>query len=136
VEHLTSQELMAICDGYWVHATEPYGQFVAACNELVNRGPEIREWCRRLVAHPDYHARETGAFLLGQLGKRRLLGDMEAAVVAELGALTQRPVEEDGKELQAVDAAISGLAAIGHPGGIPFLRIVLFSDNEWLAGDS
>jgi hypothetical protein len=57
-------------------------------------------------------------------------------VVEELGALTQRPVEEDGKELQAVDAAIGALAAIRHPAGITFLRAVLFAQDEWLAGDS
>jgi len=89
-----------------------------------------------LLIHPDYDARECGAFLLGQLGQRRQLGDAEAAVVAELGALTQRPIEEDCKELQAVDAAIHALAETGHPAGILFLRAVLFSDDEWLSGDS
>ena len=136
MQRLLSQELMAICDGFWVPGMVEYGQYVLALNELANRGPEIRDWCRGLLTHPDYDARESGAFLLGQLGKRRQLGDAEAAVVAQLGALTQRPVEEDGKELQAVDAAIGALAAIRHPAGIPFLRAVLFAEDEWLAGDS
>ena len=133
---LSSQELMRICDGFWTPATESYGRYVSAANELVTRGPEIRDWCRRLLVHPDYYARETGAFLLGELGKRRLLGEVEAAVVEELGSLTRRPVEDDGKELQAVDAAISALGEIGHLRGITFLRDVLFSDGERLGGDS
>ena len=104
-------------------------------NELARRGHEIRDWCRRLLVHPNYDARECGAYLLGQLATRHCLGEAEAAVVAELGALTQRPVEEDGKELQAVDAAIRALGDIGNPAGIPFLRAVLFSDDKWLVGD-
>jgi HEAT repeat protein len=145
---------MAICDDYWntfVAAAPPgvrtawslerYTRYVQALNELTQRGPEICDWCRRLLVHPDYNAREHGAFLLGQLGKRRLLGDAEASVVAELGALTQRPVEEDGKELQAVDAAICALADIGDPAGIPHLRAVLLSerlrgDSQWDAADA
>src|SRR5262245_28993477 len=128
---------MAICDRHWIPGrTVEYGEFVLAYNELATRGPEIRDWCRGLLAHPDYDARECGAFLLGQLGQLRQLGEAEAAVVSELGALTQRPVEEDCKELQAVDAAIDALAEIGHPAGIPFLRVVLYSDDEWLSGDS
>ena len=47
-----------------------------------------------------------------------------------------RPVEEDGKELQAIDAAISALAEIGDRGGIRFLRKALFADDEWLTGDT
>lgn len=133
---LSSQELMTICDRHWIPGrTVEYGEFVLAYNELAIRGPEIRDWCRGLLTHPDYDARECGAFLLGQLGQRRQLGEAEAAVVAELGALTQRPVEEDCKELQAVDVAIDALAEIGHQAGIPFLRAVLFSDDEWLSGD-
>lgn len=150
MEHMSSQELMAICDDHWdalaaattleasyaAQSAERYNWYVLALNELAQRGPEIRDWCRRLLVHPDYDARECGAFLLGQLGQRRQLGDAEVAVVTELGALTQQPVEEDCKELQAVDAAIGALAEIGHPAGIPFLRAVLFSEDEWLSGDS
>lgn len=150
MEYLSSQQLMAICDDHWdqlaaastleeSHAAqswERYNRHVLSLNELAKRGPEIRDWCRRLLTHLDYDARECGAFLLGQLGQRRQLGETEAAVVAELGALILRPVEEDCKELQAVDAAIDAVAEIGHPAGIPFLGIVLFSDNEWLSGDS
>jgi hypothetical protein len=150
MEHLSSQELLAICDDYWdtltaattveeayaAQSAERYNRYVLAQNELAKRGPEIRDWCRRLLTHPDYDARECGAFLLGQLGQRGQLGDAEEAIVAELGALTQRPIEGDSKELQAVDAAIGALAEIGHPASIPFLQAVLFSEDEWLAGDS
>jgi HEAT repeat protein len=133
---LSSQELMSICDGFWIPRTGEYGEFVAAYNELVTRGPEIRNWCRGLLNHPDYDARECGAFLLGQLGRRAQLGEAVADVVAELGALTQRPVEEDHKETQAIDAAIGALAEIGSLAGIAHLRAVLLSDDEFLAGDT
>jgi HEAT repeat protein len=133
---LTSEQLMAICDRFWAPGTGDYAKFVRAYNELAKRGTEIRDWCRSLLTHPDYRARESGAFLLGQLGSRGQLGDATDAVIAELGTLTRRPVEEDGKELQAVDSAIIALAAIGSPSAIPHLRTVLFSENEFLTGDA
>jgi HEAT repeat protein len=137
MQSLSSQELMAICDGHWIPGrTVDYGQFVLAHNELATRGPEIRDWCRGLLTHPDYDARECGAFLLGQLGSRGQLGDAVEAVVAELGALTRRPVEEDQKETQAIDAAIEALAEIGLPAGVRHLRAVLLSEDEFLVGDS
>ena len=136
VTALSSAELMAICDKFWLPGSGDHGEYVRAYNELHRRGPEIRDWCRGLLVHPDYWAREAGADLLGELGRRRQLGDAEAAVVAELGALTQRPVEEDSKEVQAIDAAIRALAAIGNPAGIPYLRGVLFSDAPFLEGDT
>src|SRR4051794_1284025 len=126
MDHLSSQELMAICDDYWntlaaattleeshsAQSPERCNRYTLAQHELAKRGAEIRDWCRRLLTHPDYDARELGAFLLGELGQRRQLGDAQLAVVAELGALTQRPVEEDCKETQAIDAAIWALAEI------------------------
>ena len=136
MESLSSRELMAICDGHWVPGTVEYGRFVAAYNVLATRGPEIRDWCRGLLSHPDYDARECGAFLLGQLGSRGQLGDAAEAVVAELGALTRRPVEEDHKETQAIDAAVGALAEIGSPAGVRHLRAVLLSEDEFLVGDT
>jgi hypothetical protein len=136
MESLCSEQLMAICDKFWAPSSVEYAAFVPAYNELATRGPEIRDWSRRLLTHPDYWARESGAFLLGQLGSRGQLGDAVEAVVAELGALTCRPVEEDCKELQAVDSAILALAEIGHPTGIPHLRAVLLSDDASLDGDT
>jgi hypothetical protein len=136
VQSLSSQELMAICDGHWVPGTVEYGRFVAAYNELASRGPEIRDWCRGLLAHPDYDARECGAFLLGQLGGRGQLGDAAETVVAELGALTRRPVEDDHKETQAIDAAVVALAEIGSRSGVRHLRAVLLSEDEFLVGDT
>ena len=141
---------MAICDEYWsaladatstAEAREAqsfmhYNRYVAALNELTKRGPEIRDWCRGLLVHPDYDAREQGAFLLGLLGRRKQFGDAEMDVIAELAALTRRPIEEDGKEVQAVDAAVGALADIGHPAGIPAIRAVILSEDEWLNGDS
>lgn len=125
---------MAICQEFWTSEHPDYGEFAEANTELAKRGPEIRDWCRSLLTHSDYAARETGAFLLGQLGRRGQLGDAVELVVGELGAVVRRPVE-DGKELQAVDAAIGALAEIGHPAAIPHLRWLLLSDNDVLAGD-
>jgi hypothetical protein len=144
MERLSSDELMAICNDRWRRPGDPaardesisqYNRFVSAITELARRGPEIRDWCRQLIVNPDYDAREHGAFLLGQLGKRHCLGDSEAAVITELGELTRRPVEEDPKELQAIDAAIGALAEIGNPAAIPFLEAVLFSEDKLLIGD-
>jgi HEAT repeat protein len=136
MKSLTSDQLMAICDRFWAPATADYAEFVPAYNALATRGLEIRDWCRRLLTHPNYWARESGAFLLGQLGSRGQLGDAVEAVVAELGALTLPPVEHDGKELQAADAAIMALANIGQPLGIPHLLVVLSSHDKYLAVDS
>ena len=133
---LASEELMAACERFWGPPTGDYAEYVRAYSELANRGPEIRDWCRRLLTHPDNSARESGAFLLGQLGARGQLGDAVETVVGELGALTARPIEEDAKELQAVDAAVAALAKIGHQAAVPYLRAVLLSDDEFLAGDS
>jgi len=133
---VATNELIATCERFWDSPTGDYAKFASAYNELANRGPEIRDWCQRLLTHREYAARESGAFLLGQLGSRGQLGDAVEAIVAELGALTARPVEEDAKELQAVDAAIEALARIGHPFGIPFICDVIMSDDEFLVGDS
>lgn len=133
---LASDRLISICDRFWLSHPGDYAEFVLAINELAGRGPEIRDWCRRLLTHSDYDARESGAFLLGQLGRRGQLGDVVEAVVEELGSLMRRPVEEDAKETQAVDSAIMALAEIGHPAGILHLRAVLFSNDEFLAGDT
>jgi hypothetical protein len=136
IKSLSSDQLMAICDTFWAPSFGDYAEFVGAYNELATRGPEIRDWCRHLLTHPDYAARESGAFLLGKLGSRGQLGDVVEAVVAELGSLTRRPMETDGKESQAVDSAILALAEIGHPNGLPHLRAVLLSDASSLVGDS
>ena len=61
MEQLTSQQLMAICDRFWIHSNESYDRYVSAVTDLANRGPEIRDWSRDLLIHPDYDARETGA---------------------------------------------------------------------------
>src|SRR5262245_12894719 len=133
---LTSHELMVICDRFRESPPGDYAEFVRTYNELANRGQEIRDWSRRLLVHPNYMARESGAFLLGQLGSRGQLGDAVEAVVAELGSLTRRPVEQDAKEVQAVDAALDALAKIGDPAAIPHVRAVLLSDDDYLAGDT
>jgi hypothetical protein len=135
MDQLAAADLMAICDAYWSGAGDN-ALCVEAENELVKRGPETLTWARDHLVHPDYEARAFGAFLLGELGRRGLLGEAEEAVVEELGALTRRPVEEDGKETEAVDCAIRALGAISNPAGIPFLRDVLFSEDPFLRWDS
>ena len=135
MDQIATTELMATCDAYW-SGLRDHALYVEAQNELVKRGPETRTWARGLLTHPDYDAREFGAFLLGKLSRRGLLGSEEAAVVEEFGTLTRRPVEEDNKELQAVDSAIGTLGAIGNPTGIAFLRDVLLSGDPDLSGDS
>lgn len=133
---LSSGDLIAVCDRWWFPPSVGHAEFVRAYNELTTRGPEIRDWCRRLLDHPDYEAREVAAHLLGRLGARRQLAEATEAVIAELGALTRRPVEVDGKAVQAVDAALGALAEIGQPAGIPHVRAVLFSDDKFLAWDT
>jgi hypothetical protein len=147
----STQDLMAICEAQWTYHTDPnavrrseaensrhYRAYVKALNELNERGPEILDWCRAHLQHADYDAREQAAFFLGQLGRRRQLGDKEALVIAELGELIRRPIEEDNKEMQAVDAAIDALGEIGNPAGIVHVRVVLEvadlkDDAQWTA---
>ncbi len=126
---LTSNDLIAICEAYW-QRTGPYERYVSACNELRNRGPLLRGWCRGLLNHPDYDARELGASLLGELGARGHLGDVKDLVVAELGALCVRPVLEDGKELQANSVAVSALAKIGGPAAVRELSKAVSTDAD------
>lgn len=135
-ESLSSEQLMAICDRFWSPNRGDHAEYVRAVTALTNRGPEILDWARRLLVHPDYWARETGAWLLGELGNRNQLEDTTETVIAELGALTRRSAEEDAKETQAIDTAVNAIARIGRPSGISHLRAVLFSDNDFLRGDS
>jgi len=157
IQSLSSQELMKICDRYFLTAEELAPQtetkrpprnrdqvkYVEAHNELWNRGAEVRDWARGLLTHVDYDAREAGAGLLGSLGGRRLLGESEDKVITELGQLIQRPMEEDSKEMQAVDVAILALSEIGNAEGIKYLRWILFStrpehtgDTQWTAAEA
>ena len=153
MQALSSQELMGICDAHFftaeeiAHFGEPdlpqrqresYSRYVLALNELWNRGEEVREWARELLVHADFDAREAGAGLLGRLAERQLLGAVQEQVVAELGALIQRPVEADMKEMQAVDVAISALGKIDHVHAIQYIGWILFStwpehqgDTQW-----
>jgi hypothetical protein len=148
-------ELMAICERYWSglnqdsDMTNPeawrafhgvYNQYVRALNALGNRGPDVRDWARSLLTHPEYDAREQGAWLLGELGSKGQLDPPVRSVIEELGMLIDRPIEEDSKERQAIDAAITALGTIRHPEAIPILRHVLFSnkmehdnDTKWNA---
>jgi hypothetical protein len=146
---IPSEDHMAICEMYWDRMSRPatsekdipsivegYRQYVLAVNALGNRGTEIHDWARRLLIHTDYDARETGAWLIGELGKRGQLGDAIEGVVEELAALVDRPIEEDSKESQAIDAAIISLGKTGHPKAIPILRHVLTSGKREHDGDT
>jgi hypothetical protein len=162
-ENTSTENLMAICEAYWDYLAQPrrpgiegpvdqacageeardhYHRYVCAANELGNRELEIQDWARRLLRHPDYEACEIAAWWIGQLGIRGQLDAVED-VVDELEALVNRPVGEESKERQAVDAAITAIGKIGHPKGLPVLRRVLFStewyhkdDTEWAATDA
>ena len=140
MQMLSSRQLTQICDTFFLTAEElspphnaplqrrrDYDSYVLAINELWNRGTEIREWARELLTHVDFDAREAGAALLGRLAERGLLGDQEEEIIAELGSLIQRPIEEDMKEMQAVDTAIRALRHIGSSHGIVYFRYILFS---------
>lgn len=147
---LSSQALMDLCDRYFLTHEEveaeqkgtpgfqyrkrDYTTYVGAINELTKHGTEIREWARKLLTHPDYDARELGASLLSVLAERRQLGTVEDLVVDELCMLATRPIDYDGKELQAVSAAIGALGKTGNRHSIPTLMKVLLdpsdSDNQ------
>ena len=66
---------MAICDRFWDSPHGDNSEFVRADNELANRGPEIRDWSRKLLVHPDYSARESGAFLATEMNGEPLSPD-------------------------------------------------------------
>jgi hypothetical protein len=153
----SNEELMAVCEAHWQaleapdsagrsvspEALEGFNRYVAASNALSERGPEVVTWARGLLTHPLYEARESGALLLGRLGQRGVLGEARAAIVAELGALANRPAAADDKDLQANDCAIMALGMIGDPGAIRPLRQILFSprndpesDPHWTAAEA
>ncbi len=115
---------------------EQYQEYVNELQALGNYGAEARQRARKLLTNADYEARETGAWLLGEFGELHQLGEEVEAVVGELTALINRPLESDPKELQAVGAAISALGKIKHPSGIPILRQVLFSIQPEHDGDN
>jgi HEAT repeat protein len=158
-DSIPTHDLMTICQRYWSNLAQGsgaidqeswralrvrYNEYVRAVNALGNRGPEVRDWARGLLVRPEYDARETGAWLLGELGRKEQLGEMIETVIDELGALIDRPFEDDfPKEAQAIDAAIVALGKIGHLKGVPVLRHVLFStlkehqgDTQWEAAGS
>jgi hypothetical protein len=153
---IPTSELMAICEQFWEHLSLPpnpeapqmfttpfpeeftrrYNEYVRAVNALGNRGPEVRDWARRLLVHAEYDARETGAWLLGELGRKGQLGDMVETVVDELAILIDRPFDDDPpKEAQAITAAVMALARVGYPKGISILRRLLFSTTREHDGD-
>ncbi len=68
---------------------------------------------------------------MGELAKRNQLGELKFAVLDELGEVTIRPVEENGKEMEAVDTAIYALAEFGTDKVIPYLKTILFSKDEF-----
>lgn len=84
VKDLSTQQLTAICDAYWNDLSNDVAptnaiQHSFALKELCTRGSEMREWARGLLTHTEYYAREQGAFLLGELGRRGLLADAKNA---------------------------------------------------------
>ena len=131
---------MRTCELYWEELAagrfERHGDCTAAQNELAKCGPEVRDWARGLLNHPEYEARSFGAFLLGELGRKRQLGDGEDAVIEELGALTRRPIGEEAKEAEAVCSAVTAIGRIGNRRAVPFIRDVLNSTDPSIVGDT
>jgi HEAT repeat protein len=151
-ESIPTEELIATCERHWRRLDETpdydksalrseridrYNDYTRAVNALGGRGPVVRDWARRLLSHPDYDARETGAWLLGELGERGQLGDATGTVITELAALINRPFDEDPpKEATAIALAIAALAKIGDPRGLGVIRQVLFSKKLEHEGDT
>ncbi len=151
-DSIPTRELMATRDRYWSRLAQDsaaldqetwrafrvrYNEYVRALNALGNRGPEVRDWARGLLVHPEYDARESGAWLLGALGSQGQLGEAVESVIDELAALIDRPFEDDfPKEAQAINVAIMALGRIGDPKGVPILRRVLFSARREHRGDT
>jgi hypothetical protein len=149
-ESISTKRLIATCERYWKSlddapdedsfspkSNERYNDYNRAVNALGSRGPEVRDWARKLLVHSDYFARETGAWLLGELGERGELGDATGTVITELAALINRPFDEDPpKEATAIDVALASLAKIGDPRGITVIRSVLFSSKLEHEGDT
>jgi len=124
----------------WKSRTQPvsherYNRYVLALNELAKRGPEIRDWCRRLLDHPDYvpaSAVRSGSGNSAAAATRRRRGGCGNGA---RGAY--RTACQGG--LQGASGGRCGHQGAGRvrpPSRHPFLRAVLVSDNEWLAGDS
>jgi hypothetical protein len=160
-DSVSTRKLIDICERYWKRFEpdcsdqdaitddehqpyESYENYQLAVKALVNRGPEVRDWARRILSHHDYCARQTGAWLLGELGQRGELGDAIGKVIIELEKLINRPFDDDPpKEATAIDLAIAALAKIGDARGVAVIRQVLFSkrlehegDTQWEAVDS
>jgi hypothetical protein len=151
-DSIPTKELIAACERYWKSldeardsdedpfspkSIERYNNHNRVVNALGFRGPEVRDWARRLLAHPDYLARETGAWLLGELGERGELGDVTEAAIGELAALINRPFEKDPpKEAPAIDLAVGCLGKIGGPRAVEVIRQVLFSKKQEHQGDT
>jgi hypothetical protein len=159
-DDIPTPKLIAICERYWKcfeqdkldetfthqeqESYEPYENYQIAVNALGSRGPAVRDWARKILSHRDYCARETGAWLLGELGEGGELGDTTGTVITELERLINRPFDEDPpKEATAIDLAIAALAKIGDPRGVRVIRQVLFSkklehegDTQWEAVDA
>jgi hypothetical protein len=145
-DNIPTEELIAACERFWKSLDEApdsdedpfspksidrYNDHNRAVNALGSRRPEVRDWARRLLVHSDYLARETGAWLLGELGDRGELGDASEAVIGELAALINRPFDEDPpKEATAIDLAIQSLDKIGGPLALDVIRQVLFSKKQ------
>jgi HEAT repeat protein len=148
---IPTKKLIATCERHWEWLEQPrdieidftrkeqkrYNDYKLAVNALGSRGPAVRDWARKLLAHPDYLARETGAWLLGELGERGELGDATGAVIVELAGVINRPFEEDPpKEATAIDLALAALGKIGDPRAIAVIREVLFSSKREHEGDT
>lgn len=147
LQQVPARKLTAVCDSYWealarpregtladavssADGTRAYNDYVSAINELANRGPEILQWAAARLMHPESDAREQAAFLVGEIAARHEVGENRDQIVKSLCKLAIRPMEEDGKEVQANSAALTALAKIGDRRAIVAIERILNSP-EW-----
>ncbi len=146
---------MDYCDAYWQQlADEESGKTIESSEriqsnysqmarvELGSRGQESLQWAIDRLSHSDYFARETAAGLVDTLAKKQLLGPHRKTAIRALSELATRKWEEDTKEIQANDVAVSALATIGDRECIPAIRTILYSpywtndDLSWSAAEA
>jgi hypothetical protein len=74
------------------------------------------------------------AFILGEVGRRKQLGEHLEQVISELAGLATRSVGAENKEAQANSAAVTALGNIADRRALPALRHILTSE-EWNQDD-
>ncbi len=132
-------DVLATCDGAFLSTLDGTGApppvsseaSVQASNELTELladralAPQaeveavVLPWARARLTHVDVAAWERGAQVLAVLAQHRRVPPAEAAaIVDELVAMVERPIQRDNKELQAKSAAVTALGWFGAVAGL------------------